>query len=96
MNDKRRIARTALFSLKEVVLEVLYEARSEGRLQPQEISRRLGIRKCGSGEHQYGFVRSILFLLNDEEYDGIKYVDYVINEGWKITQEGSSLLGAGE
>ena len=36
MNDKQRRARAALFSLKETVLEVLYEARNEGRLQPKE------------------------------------------------------------
>ena len=98
MNDKQRIARTAFFSLKEVVLEVLYEARDEGRLQPEVISGRLGIRRCETAEHQYGLVRSILFLLNDEKYgDGnIKYVDHVTNEGWKITPEAISLLSAGE
>ena len=93
MNDRQRIARAALFSFKEAVLEVLYEARSEGRLQPQEISKRLGIRKSESADHPYGFVRSVLFLLNDEKHNDKKYVDYVINEGWKITQEGVLLLG---
>ena len=96
MNDKQRSARAALFSLKEVVLEVLYEARDEDRLQPEEISKRLGIRKSESAEHPYGLVRSILFLLNDETHNDKKYVEHVTNVGWKITQDGISLFDAAQ
>ena len=91
MNDKQRRARAALFSLKETVLEVLYEARNEDRLQPKEISKRLGIRKSESAEHPYGLVRSALFLLNDENH-----VDHVTEVGWKIKQETAALFDAAQ
>ena len=92
MDNKRRIARAALFSLKEVVLEVLYEARDEGRLHPEDISNRLGIPKSESSEIAYGLIRGVLFLLKDEQYNGQTSVDFVVGEGWKITGEAASLL----
>lgn len=87
MNDNQRKARSALFSLKEAVLDVLYEARNGNRLQPKEISKRLGIKRFESSEHPYGFVRSVLFLLKDENH-----VDHVKDVGWAIKEETAALF----
>ena len=91
MNDRQRRARAALFTLKEAVLEVLYKARNENHLQPEEISKRLAIGRSESAEHPYGLVRAALFLLNDENH-----VDHVINVGWKIKQETAVLFDAAQ
>ena len=54
MDINKNMARTALFSLKEVVLDVLCQAQDEEHLQPRDISRCLGIPKASSAEHSYG------------------------------------------
>ena len=88
MNDKQRIARAALFSLKEVVLEVLHEARDEGFIEAQTIRERLCIPNISDPSHM---TNSLLFgVLDHLKKDGS--VERSTNEGWKISQEAASLL----
>ena len=91
MNDKQRRARAALFSLKEVVLEVLYEARDEGYIQLDQIRKRLGIPRGAEPPHANALFLGLLCRL---EKDNL--VDRIRGDGWKISQEAASLLGAAQ
>ena len=90
MNNIQKQARAALFSLKEAVLEVLYEARDEGHIQPLEIRRRLGLDKASEpGTAANTLIFGILYYLDK---DG--YVESETGQGWKITQEAVLLFDA--
>lgn len=92
MNDRQRRARAALFSLKETVLEVLYEARNEGFIEAQTIRKRLCIPNVDNPTHM---TNSLLFgILDHLKREG--NVDHLTNVGWKITQEAVSLFDAAQ
>ena len=87
MDITKSMARSAVFSLKEAVLDVLFQARSGEYLQPQEISRCLGIPRSSSAAHPYGLIRGTLYLLLDE-----KRVEHITNVGWRISESEVELL----
>ena len=92
MNENRRRARTALFLLKEAVLEALFEAQNEGEgpLQPNSIRKRLGIPKVAEPNLRSNTVTfGILLHLQS---DG--YVQRHTGSGWEITDEAIQLLEA--
>ena len=88
MDDKRKIARAALFSLKEVVLEMLYEARDGGLINPAEIREHLGIPNITDPTVA---TNALIFgVLDHLKQEGS--VSHTLNEGWEITDEVASLL----
>lgn len=87
MDITKSMARSAVFSLKEAVLEVLFQAQSGEYLQSKEISRRLGIPRSSSAVQPYGLIRGTLYLLLDE-----KRVEHVTNVGWRISHSEEALL----
>ena len=89
MDDKRKTARAALFTLKEVVLEVLYEARDGELINPAEIRERLGIPNIT--EPTVATNALIFGILDHLKQEGS--VKHTLNEGWEITDEAASLLG---
>lgn len=91
MNDRQRRARAALFSLKEVVLEVLYEVRDEGYIPLDQIRKRLGIPRGAEPPHANALFLGLLCRLEKDDL-----VDRRTGEGWKITQEAVSLLSAAQ
>ena len=92
MNNIQKQARAALFSLKEIVLEVLYEARDEGYIQPHEIRKRLGLDRAKEpGVAANTLIFGILYYLDK---DG--YVEAETGQGWRITQAAASLFAAAE
>ena len=69
MNNTQKQARTALFSLKESVLEVLYQARDEGYIQPHEIRKRLGLDRANEpGVSANTLIYGILYYLDKNGY----------------------------
>ena len=83
MNNTQRIARSALFSLKEATLKVLYEARErgEGYIQPLEIRKRLGIPRADEpGEYANTLIFGVPYYLENDQC-----VEHVERQGWKIT-----------
>lgn len=71
---KKQIARFGLFFLKEAVLDVLLEAGETDtpQLQPNEISKRLGIERAtrGSGSLGYALIHGVLNELLKENRVG--------------------------
>ena len=89
MDNKQKTARAALFSLKEVVLEVLYEARDGGLINPAEIRERLGIPNITDPTIA---TNSLIFgILDHLKQEGT--VIHTLGEGWEITDEAASLFG---
>ena len=84
-----RCAHTALFDLKESVLDILLEARGEGPIQLEEIRHRLGIPKVDYRDtaRSNSLVWGILCHLHN---DG--YVKHTPRIGWEITEETEALL----
>ena len=83
-----RCAHTALFDLKESVLDILLEARGEGPIQLEEIRHRLGIPKVDYRDtaRSNSLVWGILCHLHN---DG--YVKHTPRIGWEITEETEAL-----
>ena len=81
----KRCAHAALLDLKESVLNILREARSEGPIQLEEIRQRLGIPKVNYRDtaRSNSLVWGILCHLYN---DG--YVRHTPRIGWEITEEG--------
>lgn len=79
-----------MFFLKEAVLEVLYEVRDEGRIQPLAIRRRLGLNRADEpGVSANTLIYGILYYLETEGY-----VEAETGEGWKLTDEAAALFDA--
>ena len=88
MNTYKAQARTGLLLLKEVVLDVLLDAQSEGMmLQPKEINERIGIPDTGADRSQ-STSALILGVLRHLEAEG--RVSHTYQQGtykWQISEE---------
>ena len=88
MNTYKAQARTGLLLLKEVVLDVLLDAQSEGMmLQPKEINERIGIPDT-SADRSSNTSSLILGVLRHLEDEG--RVSYTYQQGtykWQIREE---------
>ena len=72
----------ALFTLKQAILKVFYEAREQGEayLRPDEIRKRLGLPSAEKPPNSANtFVRGILFHLQTEDF-----VEYIAEKGWRV------------
>lgn len=88
MNTYKTQARTGLLLLKEVVLDVLLDAQSEGMLlQPKEINERIGIPDTKT-ERYDGRATLILGVLYHLETEGRVSQTYQQGVGkWYISEE---------
>ncbi len=88
MNTYKTQARMGLLFLKEVVLEVLLDAQSEGMmLQPKEINERIGIPDT-AGDRSSSTSSLILGVLRHLEAEG--RVSHIYQQGtykWQISEE---------
>ena len=91
MNTYKTQARTGLLLLKEVVLDVLLDARSKGMtLQPKEIKERIGIPDT-TAERSGGRTSLILGVLYHLETEG--RVSQIYQRGvyrWQISEDEAS------
>ena len=87
MNTYKTQARTGLLLLKEVVLDVLLDAQSEGlMLQPKEINERIGIPRTGEDEIS-GTSTLILGVLRHLKAEGRVLDIYEGKIRWTISKE---------
>ena len=87
MNTYKTQARTGLLLLKEVVLDVLLDAQSEGlMLQPKEINERIGIPRTGEDEIS-GTSTLILGVLRHLKAEGRVLDIYEGKIRWTISEE---------
>lgn len=88
MDASKYEVRTGLFHLKEIVLDVLLDARRKGKplLQPKEIRDRLGIPPTkDEGISRSSLILGILYYLKDENRVQSKWEQG--SDKWKITEQ---------
>ena len=94
MNDTKRVdVETCISDLKEIVLNVLVEAKQEGHiLNTRGVSHRAGINEHFTGDESKRmstpFTRALLLRLTEEEYVQWDWVIGPRHDSWEITNKG--------
>lgn len=90
MNAVGQQAKLGLYFMKEAVSEILFNAREDGPLLPDEISQRLGMTESDElSDRNNDLISSIISLLQSE---GRVQQIGESGQGWKITKTEASRL----